>query len=251
VRHAGPHYRVDGIHLCQPSPQRTPVLFQAGASDRGRAFAARHAECVFLNGTDRIGVAHQVADLRERAAPRPLRVFVGATIVVGRTEREAQDKLADYAAMASADGVLAHASASLGIDLARYAMDEPIGAASNAVVSNVEAMRRIAGPAWTKRDLLRHSVLGSRQPPIVGDPGQVADALQAWVADADVDGFNLSRTVVPECFEDVAALVIPLLRERGAMPRDAAGGTLRARLFGRPLLAAPHPATAARWWQAG
>ena len=38
-------------------------------------------------------------------------------------------------------------------------------------------------------------VLGSRQPPIAGSPAEVADALQAWVAEADVDGFNLSRTV--------------------------------------------------------
>lgn len=248
VHHAGPHYRVDGVHLCEPSPQRTPVLFQAGASDRGRAFAARHAECVFLNGTDRAGVARQVAGLRALAAPRPLLAFVGATVVVGRTEREAQEKLADYAACASADGVFAHASASLGIDLARYGMDEPIAAAtSNAVVSNVEAMRRVAGPAWTRRDLLRQSVLGSRQPPIVGDPVQVADTLMAWVAEADVDGFNLSRTVVPECFSDFAELVVPVLQERGVFKRAYGVGTLRERLFGGDArLPAPHPAAAAR-----
>jgi len=248
VRHDGPHYRMEGIHLCEPSPQRTPVLFQAGASDRGRSFAARHAECVFLNGTDRAGVARQVAALRAAAAPRPLLALVGATVVVGRTEGEAQEKLVDYAACASADGVFAHASASLGIDLARFGMDEPIAAASsNAVASNVEAMRRVAGPAWTKRDLLRQSVLGSRQPPIVGDPVQVADALMAWVAEADVDGFNLSRTVTPECFADFATLVVPELQERGVFKRGYEAGTLRERLFGSgPRLTAPHPAAAAR-----
>jgi len=127
-------------------------------------------------------------------------------------------------------------------------MDEPIAAASsNAVASNVEAMRRVAGPTWTKRDLLRQSVLGSRQPPIVGDPVQVADALMAWVAEADVDGFNLSRTVTPECFADFATLVVPVLQERGVFKRGYEAGTLRERLFGGSAhLAAPHPAAAAR-----
>ncbi len=84
IHHAGKQFRLDARHLCEPSPQRTPVLYQAGASERGRAFAARHAECVFLNGGAKPMVAAQVADLRARC-PRPLRVFLGATVIVGRT----------------------------------------------------------------------------------------------------------------------------------------------------------------------
>src|SRR4030088_1211919 len=61
VRHQGRHYQVDAIHLAEPSPQRTPVLYQAGSSTRGRAFAAAHAECVFINGPSQQGVAPQVA----------------------------------------------------------------------------------------------------------------------------------------------------------------------------------------------
>ena len=49
VRHDGPHYKLDALHLAEPSPQRTPVLYQAGTSPAGRAFAARHAECVFMS----------------------------------------------------------------------------------------------------------------------------------------------------------------------------------------------------------
>jgi FMN-dependent oxidoreductase (nitrilotriacetate monooxygenase family) len=138
IRHEGAHYRVDAIPLCDPTPQRTPVLFQAGASDRGREFAGRHAECVFVNGTTPEIVAPVVADLRARAAPRTLKLFVGATLIVGRTEAEARVLLADYATYADGEATLAHASASLGIDLSRYAMDEPIGAqSSQAISSNV------------------------------------------------------------------------------------------------------------------
>jgi FMN-dependent oxidoreductase (nitrilotriacetate monooxygenase family) len=133
VQHEGRQYKLAAVHLCEPSPQRTPVLYQAGASDRGRAFAARHAECVFVNGSGKTNVARLVADLRARATPRPVQVFVGATVVVGRTEREAQDKLAEYRRHASVEGALAHAAASLGIDFAKFDMDEPIdGSASQA-----------------------------------------------------------------------------------------------------------------------
>jgi FMN-dependent oxidoreductase (nitrilotriacetate monooxygenase family) len=247
VQHQGRQYRMDAIHLCEPSPQRTPVLYQAGASDRGRAFAAKHAECVFVNASSKANVARLVADLRARAAPRTLQIFAGATVVVGRTEAEAEEKLAEYRRHASVEGALAHAAASLGIDFARFGMDEPIdGSASQAIQSNVEAMARAIGPGWTKRNLIDRFVLGSRQSPIVGSPEQVADALVGWVEEADVDGFNLARTVVPECLDDFIALVVPVLQERGRYKRDYAAGTYREKLFGAARLQAPHPAAGYR-----
>lgn len=250
ISHQGRQYRIEAIHLCEPSPQRTPVLYQAGASERGRRFAATHAECVFVNGTKPAVVRALVDDLRARAAPRPILVFVGATIVVGRTEAEAKAMLADYGACADAEATLAHASASLGIDFSRYGMDEPIAAApTQAIRSNVEAMAKVAGPAWTKRALLAQSVLGSRQPPIVGDPVQVADALQAWMHEADVDGFNLSRTVMPECLEAFIDLVVPVLQERGLYKTAYAPGTYREKLFGEGArLPEGHAASRHRAW---
>ena len=249
IRHDGPQYRIDAIHLAEPSPQRTPVLYQAGASERGRRFAGTHAECVFVNGTNPAVVARLVAQLRAAAVPRPILVFAGATVVVGRTEAEARDKLNDYASWASAEGALAHASASLGIDLQKFGMDEPVRAGeSQAIRSNVEAMARVAGPDWTPRMLLAQSVLGSRQPPIVGDPVQVADALAGWMREAGVDGFNLSRTVMPECLEDFIDLVVPVLQERGLYKTGYAPGTYREKLFGNArLLPREHPAAGHRW----
>ncbi len=66
IRHSGPHFTLDAIHLSEPSPQRTPPLYQAGTSARGRAFAARHAECVVANQNKR-QVAEAAADIRRRA----------------------------------------------------------------------------------------------------------------------------------------------------------------------------------------
>src|ERR1700733_60801 len=50
IGHVGEFFDVPGPHLSEPSPQRTPVLFQAGASDQGRDFAARNAEAIFILG---------------------------------------------------------------------------------------------------------------------------------------------------------------------------------------------------------
>jgi alkanesulfonate monooxygenase SsuD/methylene tetrahydromethanopterin reductase-like flavin-dependent oxidoreductase (luciferase family) len=171
------HQQVPGaLDSWEPSPQRTPVLYQAGASDRGRVFAARHAECVFINASTKQNVGRLVADLRIRAAPRPMLVFVGASVVTGRSEKEARELLAEYRLHASVEGALAYAAASLGIDFARYGMDEPIDASSTqAIRSNVEAITASLGPRWSKRRLIDRFVLGSRQPPIVGSPEQVAD----------------------------------------------------------------------------
>lgn len=249
VRHVGKQFHIDAVPLWEPSPQRTPVLYQAGASDRGRVFAAQHAECVFVNGSTRANVRRIVSDLRARSAPRPMLAFVGCSVVTGRTEKEARDLLEDYRRHASVEGALAHAGSSLGIDFARFGMDEPIDASdSQAVRSNVEAIAAALGQGWTRRMLIDRFVLGSRQPPMVGSPEQVADALMLWVEEGDVDGFNLSRTVMPECLEMFIELVVPVLQERGAYKTDYKPGTYRQKLFGAgDRLPDGHPAAAVRW----
>ncbi len=248
VRREGPEYRLDAIHLCEPSPQRTPLLHQAGGSERGRAFAARHAECVFVNGGPVADVARLVADLRRRAAPRPILVFVGATVITGHDDASARALLDEYRVHASIEGALVHASASLGIDFAAHGWDDPVGAASGrAITSNVDAAARAAGTGFTKRQFVDRLVLGSRQVPIVGGPDTVADALIEWVDAADVDGFNLARTVMPECLEAFIEHVVPVLQARGVYKTGYASGSYRERLFGNGArLSAPHPAAAYR-----
>jgi len=252
VQHAGQHIRMNGVHLCEPSPQRTPVLFQAGSSGRGKQFAASHAECVFLNGQAVPAVRAIVNDVRAGAAAagrdaRDVLAFVGATVIVAETDALAEAKLADYRRHASGEGALVHASASMGIDLDAYGMDEPIRLVeTQAIQSNLEAVARSA-PVMTKRKLLDRMVLGSRQAPIVGSAARVADALQGWMEGADVDGFILSRAVTPECFLDVVDLLVPELQRRGVYKEAYAPGTLRRKLFGRDRLPGTHPAAAQRW----
>ena len=246
INHQGKQYNLDAMHLCEPSLQRTPVLYQAGSSTRGREFAATHAECVFVNGQKIEGVRAIVDDIGARAVaagrfPDDIKIFMGATIVTGRTDKEAREKFEDYRSHASSEGALVHAAASLGIDFAGYDLDEPIRTAkSAAIVSNVEAMTRSAGPQWTKRKLLEQMVLGSRQMPMVGSAEKIADTLADWVDQVGIDGFNLSRTVAPECFDDVIELVIPILQERGLYKTAYREGSLREKLFDSPRLPARH-----------
>jgi FMN-dependent oxidoreductase (nitrilotriacetate monooxygenase family) len=248
VHHHGKQYSVDAMHLCAPSPQRTPVLYQAGSSPRGRRFAAQHAECVFLNGQSAAGVKAIVDDIRALAVAAgrqadDVKFFLGATVVTGATAAEAQDKFDEYRAHVNADAALVHAAASLGVDLAKFDLDEPVDtSASQAITSNAEAMARSQGPQWTKRKLLQQMVLGSRQPPIVGAASEVAETLIRWTEETGVDGFNLSRTVAPECFVDFGQLVVPQLQSRGAFKTAHRPGTLREKLFGQAQPNARHPA---------
>ena len=251
VHHHGKQYQVDAIHLSEPSPQRTPVLYQAGSSPRGRRFAARHAECVFLNGQGVAGVKAIIDDIRALAvaggrSATDINAFLGITVVTASTEAEARDKFDDYRQYVSSEAALVHAAASLGVDLARFDLDEPVEAgASQAITSNIDAVARSLGPQWTRRKLLQQMVLGSRQAPLVGSAGQVAEALIEWTQAAGVDGFNLSRTVAPECFADFGRWVVPELQARGAFKTAYSAGTLRHKLFGQTGLPASHPALAA------
>ncbi len=229
----GDGWRMYGTHLCEPSPQRTPVLYQAGASARGQRFAAEHAECVFVNATTRPQVARLVTELREAAALRGRRllVFAGMTVVVGTDEAAARTKCAEYERYASTEAALVQSGGSMGVDFAALGDDEPIRVGSTeAVVSNLAALT--AGPPITKRGFAGRLRLGGRQAPVVGSPAQVADAMQEWMDEADLDGFVLARTVTPECFTDFVDLVVPELQRRGVYKTAYSEGTLRQKLLG-------------------
>ena len=235
VGHHGKYFDVEGVHLSEPSPQRTPVLFQAGASSRGQRFAARHAECVFIAPTTPAEAARSVKALREaliEAGRRPddVKVFMAASVVVAPTEAEARDLLADYRDHASREAGLAHFAAGTGIDFGQYGLDDPIDyTPGNAIQSHARAAQ--AG-GWTRRRMLEMFALGSRYPVVSGDASQVADQLQGWVAETGIDGFNLTRTVVPECHEAFVDLVVPELQHRGVYKTAYDEGTLRHKLHG-------------------
>ncbi|HEY0289279.1 MAG TPA: LLM class flavin-dependent oxidoreductase [Pseudomonas sp.] len=234
VRHEGEFYQVEGYHLCEPSPQRTPLLFQAGSSERGLQFAGANAECVFISGQNKAATREQVDKVRAaaRAAgrnPDDIKVFMGLNVIVGATEEAARAKHAEYLGYASAEAGLAHFAASTGIDFAEYELDEPIQhVKGNAIQS---ATKILKNNDWTKRKLLDQHALGGRYITLIGSPTQVADELESWIAETGLDGFNLTRIVTPQSYEDFIDLVIPELQRRGSYKTAYDNGTLREKLF--------------------
>jgi long-chain alkane monooxygenase len=257
ISHHGAHYDLDAIHLVHPSPQRTPFLFQAGASAAGRAFAGGHAEAVFINGHTRALVAETIRDIRRQAVAKgrradDVKIFLGTTVIVAPTDAEAQDKHAEYQRWVDDQGALALLSGWSGIDLSRYDPDEPIQhVEGNAMRSLIESITtRSPDRRWTVRDLVGFGQVGGRGAFVVGSPTTVADELQAWVQEADVDGFNLTRVVVPESLEAVVDLLVPELQSRGAFKTQYAEGPLRQKIFGHPRLSSRHPAAQYRFTDA-
>jgi FMN-dependent oxidoreductase (nitrilotriacetate monooxygenase family) len=251
IDHVGEFYDVVGPHLSEPSPQRTPVLFQAGSSEQGREFAARNAEAIFIVGRSPDGVAANVADVRARAAragrdPQDLLFFQGLSFVVGGTEEEAQRKARELEETASARGYAAHMGGGMGVDLAEVDLDTPIGELerynTQGIVKGLIEMS--PDKTWTFGDLLKYRSAMR----IVGTPEQIADELQRW-ADAGIDGVNVSYFTTPGSFEDFIDGVTPVLQERGLQQREYVPGTLREKLTdgaSGPRLNDRHPAAAIR-----
>ncbi|KQQ86138.1 LLM class flavin-dependent oxidoreductase [Aureimonas sp. Leaf324] len=235
IRHEGPYYQGRGYHLSEPSPQRTPVLFQAGTSGRGQRFAARHAECVFISASDPEAARRTARELRAAVVSAgrrvdDIRIFVGLSVVTGATDAEAEERLLDYVAHASPEAGLAHFAAGSGIDFSRYGPDDEIAyGPTNAIQSTTAAARR---KGLSKRQLLDGLKLGGRYPLLVGSGDTVAAEMARWVDEGEIDGFNLTRTVVPECWHDVCRFVVPALQARGRYKTAYAEGTLRRRLLG-------------------
>lgn len=178
IRHVGEHFQVPGIHLCEPSPQRTPVLYQAGASSRGKRFAAEHAECVFVAAPSKTVLKQAVADIRQRVAeagrdPRKVLVFNLQTVVLGETDAKARAKFDEYRAFVSYEGALALISGWTGIDFGQYRPDQVLRHIhTNAIQSAVEAFSS-ADPTrtWTVREPGRLGRYRRLRPAVRRQPG--------------------------------------------------------------------------------
>jgi FMN-dependent oxidoreductase (nitrilotriacetate monooxygenase family) len=242
IEHHGTHFDVPGIHLSEPSVQRTPVIYQAGASPRGIRFAAENAEAVFVGAPTLEQLASTVAKVRDalEAAGRDryaARVYTLLTVITDATDELAQAKYEDYLSYASELGALVLNSGWMGVDLSKWDLDQPLGdVESNAIQSaaaNIAAATGEDGSKWTIRDLARQTAIGGLGPVAVGGGATIADRLQEIQELTDVDGFNLAYAVTPGTWEDVIEFVIPALRARGAYPEEYGSGSLRQKLHGR------------------
>lgn len=249
IGHRGKYFDVPGYALTEPSPQRTPVLYQAGASGAGKKFAAEHAECVFVAAQTRTILRNYVTDVRQRAvaagrSPDSLKIYNLLTVIVDETDEKARARFRDYLDYVSYDGSLVFMSGWTGIDFSQYRPDDLVTKVeTNAIHSAVESLSQgDPNKRWTIRELAEWGGVGGMGPVVVGSPATVADELQQWVEETGVDGFNLAYAVTPETFENIVGYLVPELQKRGVYPTEYRPGTLREKLFGRGArLESPHP----------
>ncbi len=244
IFHRGERYSVEGPFLSSPSPQRTPLLFQAGSSGAGRAFAARNAEAVFIVAPSPELAREQIAETRALAVsfgrrPEDVTFHQGLSFVIGDNAKDAAEKSAYYDEFVSSDGYAAHA-AIVDLDGRVYPPDTPLGAVrTNTAHGFLDLLsKHLTDREPTVGDL---TLLRARSSRIVGTPGQIADQLQVW-QDAGIDGVNVINWVIPGSFEEFAQLLLPELRDRGLAQAEYAEGTLRRKLFGYDRLNDRHPA---------
>jgi alkanesulfonate monooxygenase SsuD/methylene tetrahydromethanopterin reductase-like flavin-dependent oxidoreductase (luciferase family) len=251
IHHHGKYYNLDTRHITDPSPQRTPFLFQAGTSAAGSAFASTHAEAVFVTAHSPTNLRPKIEKIRQQAAelgrdPRSIKFFVTFTPVVGRTDEEAREKHAEAKKYASIIGGLVLFSGWTGIDISKIPLDQEITAADSHVAHRVQGVldafttTSAEVPVWTPRVVAEKAAIGGLGPVSIGSPQTVADEMERWVREADVDGFNLSYLTTPGTFEDVVDLLVPELRRRGIYPEAGPelaegeeGLTAREKVYGK------------------
>jgi FMN-dependent oxidoreductase (nitrilotriacetate monooxygenase family) len=251
IAHHGRHFDVPGIHLCEPSPQRTPLLqVQAGTSVRATRLAAQHAECIFVSGPSIAVVRRLVEQVRQAlsAAGRTredVLIYAQALVITAPTAAQAQDKHMDLLRHVDVEGALALLSGWTGIDFSRHPRQAPIEAVATSAERTALAAFTQGQPGrrWTVGEAARFIGLGGRGPVIVGSPPQVADQFEQWADNAGIDGFNLSYALAHETLQDVVDLVVPELQQRGRYAESYSAGPLREQLFDRgPRLPASHTA---------
>lgn len=243
-----------------PSPQRTPFLFQAGTSAAGSSFAATHAEAIFVSSHSPAVLRPKIANIRRLASeqgrdPASIKFFATFTPIIGRTDEEARAKYEEVKKYASVIGGLVLFSGWTGIDISRIPIDQDITAAdsleAHKVTSQLDAFTTTSEdvPRWTPRVVAEKAAIGGLGPVAVGSAERVADEMERWVREADLDGFNLGYVTTPGTFEDAVELLVPELRRRGLYPEAVAdedegeGLTAREKVYGRGQreLRADHP----------
>jgi len=247
VDHAGKWFQVRGPLTVPRPPQGHPVLVQAGQSERGREFAARWAELLFVIYPTSEACKAYRDDLQRRARlagrdPDSVRVAPAVYVVVGETAEEAEQKLQQIEDLANLTDSLTLLSEVFNYDFSQHPVDEPL---SDEILASMTGLRgfldRVIELSGTSNpsvnDFITSSGRGTLRefPVFTGTPTQVADQMESWFHADACDGFVLAATHMPGAYEDFVNLVVPELQRRGLFRDDYVDGTLRDNLgFIRP-----------------
>jgi len=239
LRHRGANLRCEGPLNVPRSPQGRPVIIQAGASSRGKDFAARWAEVVFALQPTTSGMQRFYADVKAAVekAGRPAdhcRIVAAVMPFVGASRSEAEDKLAAHNELVQPLVGLSTMSSHMNFDFARLPIDAPLGDVEVQGMQGMLAAVRTLDPTGelTLGEIGRRYGRSVLVPQVAGTAEDVADRLEAWFRDHAADGFMISPAYLPGGFDDFIRGVVPELQRRSLYRHYYTGRTLREHLFG-------------------
>ncbi len=239
--HRGKYYSVQGPLNMPRCPQGRPVLVQAGSSETGRDFAARHAEAVFTAHLEQATARDFYKDLKARVRKAGRRegqalILPGFSPVIAGTEAEAIRYRDELNGLTDVEVGRKRLSGRFGgHDFSHLPLDTPLSPDNFPDPETVQAARSrtevIIGLVRREKPTLRQllaTLAGARGHYIfAGTPEQVADFMENWLAEGCADGFNVMPPVLPKMLEVFVAEVVPILQKRGLFRTEYTGSTLR------------------------
>lgn len=220
VAHDGKFFSVHAASPVDRSPQRRPVILQAGASPAGKDFAAQHAEVIFSIKRNAADMRSFVDDMTVRAAKfgrrrEDLKIIFAAQVIQGDTHDEAVDKQRTLVELAAVEPSLAKMSGITGADLSKYDVDAPIVDVDVPGAQGIlDAFTRTDGPPLTLRQAAKEYGASAGSTQVVGTADEVADELEHLFVDGGGDGFNLTPPYLPAAYHEFVADVVPRLQRR-------------------------------------
>jgi len=236
IEHAGEYFRCNTVSPAWPSPQRRPVLFQAGSSGRGQRFAMRHAEVVFAIQPNLASMKRFMAEFHALAAEMGVRRVPGVTFgvqpIIGGTEAEARAKLDGLIDRIPPEASIARLSGSMGVDFSGMELDQPLAEMQTQGSQGLmKAFSTAVGDKpLTLRDVAIRWGLAVGMPQLIGTPEQVADQMETIWRETGCHGFNVTPHVMPSSIEDFVDQVVPILQKRGIYRTEYEGRTFRENL---------------------
>jgi long-chain alkane monooxygenase len=238
IDHDGPYFKCKARHFVPPSPQGRPVLWQAGSSNRGRDFAAKHAEAIFAVLPTLARMKEYSADLEKRAVERfgrqshSVKRIFGLQTVVGESRAEAQEKFERIKACIPLEGALAWISGHFGLDFSKFALDENV---ANIEVPGIQGLfesilyAKDGAPVTVKEAALIYAQ-GMGMPVAVGTAKDIVDEMEVYLDEGGADGFMLITTFTPGCYEEFVDWVVPELQRRDRFRDHYQHETIRGHL---------------------
>lgn len=247
IDHSGRYFPVRGPLNLPRSPQGHPVVIQAGSSDAGQKLAARTADIVFTAQQTLADAKAFYVGLKARMATfgreaSRLAVMPGFLPVIGRTRKEARDKVAELESWTDAAEALPLLSERLGHDISSYDLDGPLPKLPES--EQLRSRQRLLVDLATRerlsiRQLAQRVATGRGHFVLMGTAVEVADEMQRWMEERAADGFNVMPAYFPGEVATFTTEVIPILQERGLFRREYESETLRGH-FGWPRVPSPH-----------